>query len=387
MVDLLPALPWLAPFAGLFRLGQLHPNLSDAPPIAGIPISIIIPARNEQATIETVVRSIVASDYRPFELIVVDDLSTDQTATIVDRLAATDPRVRLVRGAPLPEGWYGKPWACEQGFRAASGELLLFTDADTRHAPELMGRAAAALRREHADLVTVAPHQRCVSFWERVVMPQIWLLLGLRYHPRRVNRARRPRDVIANGQFILTTRAAYVAVGGHGAVRHEVAEDLALAQAYLRAGRRLHFAFAERLMETRMYHDLPQLIEGWSKNVYLGGRRSFPDEAALRALVPVMLAAAMLFWLLPPGVLLVWALGAGVGGLAGPAGIAAGLSVLFWALVSYGMRIPMVYGLFYPLGAAMALYIFARSTWRGSRRVEWRGRVYGQEPTRVERSR
>ena len=387
MVDLLPALPWLAPFAGLFRLGQLHPNLSDAPPIAGIPISIIIPARNEQATIETVVRSIVASDYRPFELIVVDDLSTDQTATIVDRLAATDPRIRLVRGAPLPEGWYGKPWACEQGFRAASGELLLFTDADTRHAPELMGRAAAALRREHADLVTVAPHQRCVSFWERVVMPQIWLLLGLRYHPRRVNRARRPRDVIANGQFILTTRAAYVAVGGHGAVRHEVAEDLALAQAYLRAGRRLHFAFAERLMETRMYHDLPQLIEGWSKNVYLGGRRSFPDEAALRALVPVMLAAAMLFWLLPPGVLLVGALGAGVGGLAGPAGIAAGLSVLFWALVSYGMRIPMVYGLFYPLGAAMALYIFARSTWRGSRRVEWRGRVYGQEPTRVERSR
>jgi chlorobactene glucosyltransferase len=387
MVDLLPALPWLAPFAGLFRLGQLHPNLSDVPPIAGIPISIIIPARNEQATIETVVRSIVASDYRPFELIVVDDLSTDQTATIVDRLAATDPRIRLVRGAPLPEGWYGKPWACEQGFRAASGELLLFTDADTRHAPELMGRAAASLRREHADLVTIAPHQRCVSFWERVVMPQIWLLLGLRYHPRRVNRARRPRDVIANGQFILTTRAAYVAVGGHGAVRHEVAEDLALAQAYLRAGRRLHFAFAERFMETRMYQDLPQLIEGWSKNVYLGGRRSFPDEAALRALVPVMLAAAMLFWLLPPGVLLVGALGAGVGGLAGPAGIAAGLSVLFWALVSYGMRIPMVYGLFYPLGAAMALYIFARSTWRGSRRVEWRGRVYGQEPTRVERSR
>ncbi|HEX2637570.1 MAG TPA: glycosyltransferase [Gemmatimonadales bacterium] len=387
MVDLLPALPWLAPFAGLFRLGQLHPNLSDVPPIAGIPISIIIPARNEQATIETVVRSIVASDYRPFELLVVDDRSTDQTAAIAERLAATDPRVRLVRGAPLPEGWYGKPWACEQGFRAASGELLLFTDADTRHAPELMGRAAAALRREHADLMTVAPHQRCVSFWERVVMPQIWLLLGLRYHPRRVNRARRPRDVIANGQFILTTRAAYVAVGGHGAVRDEVAEDLALAQAYLRAGRRLHFAFAERLMETRMYQDLPQLIEGWSKNVYLGGRRSFPDEPALRALVPVMLAAAMLFWLLPPGVLLVRALGVSVGGLAGSAGIATGLSVLFWALVSYGMRIPMVYGVLYPLGAAMALYIFARSTWRGSRRVEWRGRVYGREPTRVPRNR
>ena len=88
-------------------------------------------------------------------------------------------------------------------------------------------------------------------------MPQIWLLLGLRYHPRRVNRARRERDVIANGQFILTTREAYEAVGTHAAVRHEVVEDLALAQAYLRAGRKLHFAFAERLMETRMYRSLP----------------------------------------------------------------------------------------------------------------------------------
>jgi chlorobactene glucosyltransferase len=387
MVDLLPVLPWLAPFAGLFRLGHLHPNLSDVPPIAGIPVSVIIPARNEQGTIETVVRSILASDYRPFELLVVDDRSSDETAGIVERLAAADPRVRLVRGAPLPEGWYGKPWACEQGFHVANGELLLFTDADTRHAPELLGRAAAALRREQADLVTVAPHQRCVGFWERVVMPQIWLLLGLRYHPRRVNRARRPREVIANGQFILTTRAAYDAVGRHGAVRHEVAEDLALAQAYLRAGRRLHFAFAERLMETRMYQDLPQLIEGWSKNVYLGGRRSFPDEPALRALVPVMLAAATLFWLLPPGVLLTQALGVNVGGLTGPAEVATGLSVLFWALVSYGMRIPTVYALLYPVGAAMALYIFARSTWRGSRRVEWRGRVYGQEPERVQRSR
>jgi chlorobactene glucosyltransferase len=379
MVDLLPALPWLAPFAALFRLAQTHPNLSDIPSVEGIPVSIIVPARDEAETIQTLVRSILASDYRPFELLVVDDRSIDQTAALVERLAASDPRVRLVRGTPLPDGWYGKPWACEQGFRAAQGELLLFTDADTRHAPDLLGRAVAALRREQADLVTVAPRQLCLGFWERVIMPQIWLLLGLRYHPGRVNRARRPRDVIANGQFILTTRAAYEAVGGHGAVRHEVAEDLALAQAYLRHGRRIHFAFAERLMETRMYRSLPQLIEGWSKNVYLGGRRSFPDEPALRALVPVMLAAATVFWLLPPAVLVAGALGAGIGPLAAPAALATGLSALFWGLVSFGMRIPASYGLLYPLGAAMALYIFTRSTWRGPRRVEWRGRVYEQE--------
>ena len=324
-------------------------------------------------------RSILASAYHPFDVVVVDDRSTDDTATIVERLAAGDSRVRLVRGAPLPEGWYGKPWACAQGAEQATGSLLLFTDADTWHEPELLGRAVAALQRERADLVTVSPHQRCVTFWERVVMPQVWLLLGVRYHPSRVNRARRERDVIANGQVILTTREAYTAAGTHSAVRHEVAEDLALAQAYFRHGRRLHFAFADRLMETRMYQSLPGLVEGWSKNIYLGGRRSFPGQPVLQALVPVMLALALGFWLAPPALLLAAALGAAPGGLVWPALAAVGLSLGFWMLISYGMRIPVGYGLLYPLGALMTLYIAARSTWRGGRRVEWRGRVYGSD--------
>jgi chlorobactene glucosyltransferase len=282
----------------------------------------------------------------------------------------------LIRGAPLPDGWYGKPWACEQGYRAARGALLLFTDADTRHEPELLGRAVAALAK--GDLVTVSPHQACVTFWERLVMPQIWLLLGLRYHPRRVNRARRARDVIANGQFILTTRESYEAVGTHAAVRHEVAEDLALAQAYLRRGRRVHFAFAHGLMETRMYRSLAELIEGWSKNVYLGGRQSFPDEPALRALAPYLVISALLFWLVPPLVLAARAMRADFG-LGAAAQLATAASTLLWMLISYGMSIPFWYGVLYPLGAAMALYIVARSTWRGSRRVEWRGRVYGAD--------
>jgi chlorobactene glucosyltransferase len=371
--ELLPALPWLVPFAALFRLASKRPNLSDVSPVSGPLLSVVVPARNESATIETVVRSVLASTYAPLELLVVDDRSTDDTAAIVLGLAAEDDRLRLVSGAPLPDGWYGKPWACLQGYRSARGQLLLFTDADTRHQPELLARAVGALRAEGADLVTVAPHQRCESFWERVVMPQIWLLLGVRYHPARVNRARREREVIANGQFMLMPRESYQAVGTHGAVRHEVAEDLALAQAFYRAGRRIHFAFAERLMETRMYRSLPQLIEGWSKNVYLGGRRSFPAEPVLRALVPAMLLAAFLFWLIPPTVLVIAGATTGLG----PAAAAAtALSALFWMLISYGMKIPCWYGLLYPFGALIGLYIGARSTWRGGRRVEWRGRVY-----------
>jgi chlorobactene glucosyltransferase len=346
--DLLPAVPWLLPFLTLPRLAGRRPNLSDAPTADGILVSVIVPARNEEHNIGTVVQSVLASRYQPLELIVVDDQSTDRTAARV-RALQTDSRLRLLSGREVPQGWFGKPWACYQGYRAACGDLLLFADADTRHDPELLGRAVGALLTERAALLTVSPRQRCLTFWERVVMPQIWFLLALRYSPRTVNHARKARDVIANGQFILTTRAAYEAAGTHEAVRHEVAEDLALAQTYLREGLKLHFAFAERLMETRMYVGLAQLIEGWSKNVYLGGRRSFPEEPVRRALVPYMLIVAMSSWIVPPAALLA---------------------------SCAGMRIPAWYGLAYPLGSTMGLYIVLRSTWRGIGKVEWRGRVY-----------
>jgi chlorobactene glucosyltransferase len=373
--ELFPAAPWLLPFLTLPRLAHRKPSLNDAPRCRGPLVSIVIPARNESGTIATVISSILRSTYHPFELLVVDDRSTDDTSAVVRRLG-TDPKLRLIAGAELPDGWYGKPWACFQGYREAKGEVLLFTDADTTHQPELLERAVGALLTQRAALVTVSPLQRCVTFWERIIMPQIWYLLALRYTPRSVNRASRARDVIANGQFILTTREGYEAVGTHSAVRHEIAEDLALAQAYIAQGLRLHFAFAERLMETRMYRDLSSLIEGWSKNIYLGGRRSFPHEPIRRALVPVMLIVATLFWLVPPALLVASALAQSLTGLLVPAALAVGLSAFFWTLICYGMRIPGLYGLGYPLGALMTLYLVLRSTWRGSRTVEWRGRVY-----------
>jgi chlorobactene glucosyltransferase len=371
--ELLPALPWLLPFFTLPRLTSRKPSLSDTPHADGELVSVVVPARNEAATIVALLRSILAASYRPFEVLIVNDRSTDNTAELVKTV--TDRRVRLIQGEELPEGWYGKPWACYQGYREARGDILLFTDADTQHHPELLGRAVGALKHERAALVTVSPLQRCVTFWERVVMPQIWFLLALRYHPPAVNRARRQRDVIANGQFILTTRDVYEEVGTHAIVRQEVAEDLALAQAYLRGGKKLHFTFAERLMETRMYRNLPELIEGWSKNIYLGGRRSFPDQPLLRALVPAMLVAAMMFWLGPP-VLLVFAIASGrVPELVSSTLLATALSTVFWMLMCRQMQIPAIYGAGYPGGALMALYIVARSTWRGGK-VEWRGRVY-----------
>ena len=375
--SLIAALPWAAPFAGIPRLANTSPNLTEVTPQDGVPISVIVPARNEAVQIETVVRSVLSSAYRPLELIVVDDRSSDETASLVAAIAREDPRLRLVRGEALPAGWYGKPWACRQGARAATGEILVFTDADTVHDPALLGHAVAMLHRERADLLTLAPQQLVLSFWERLVMPQVWLLLGTRYHPGRVNERTNPRDVIANGQFLMFPRASYEALGTHDVVKGEVAEDLALAQHVVRQGARLRFVFANTLMQTRMYRSLGELVEGWSKNLYLGARHTFPGRPLLQALAPFSIMAALLFWLLPSLGLLAAVTGAAPS-LLGWACLATGLSVCFWSLISYGMGAPVWYGVLHPLGALTTLYILVRSMLRGARKVEWRGRIYDE---------
>lgn len=371
------ALPWALPLFGIPRLAGTKPSLNDVPPVTGVKLSVIIPARNESAQIGTVLASVLASTYTPLEIVVVDDRSTDDTARKVAEFAATDARLRLVLGRALPRGWYGKPWACQQGADNATGDVLVFIDADTTHHPELMARAISMLQQSKADLLTVAPKQLVVSFWERVIMPQVWVMLGLRYHPSSVNKAKKSWGVIANGQFMMFPRASYVAVGGHAAVRSEVVEDLAMAQRVVAQGKKLYFVFAYDLMETRMYQNLREVVEGWSKNVFIGSRISLGRNPVVRFFAPVLMALNPVFWLLPP-ILLAGALAGYTPTLLTPAAIATGLSVLFWSLISFGMHAPLWYGLLYPLGAAMFLWILARSAWRGTRRVEWRGRVYDE---------
>jgi chlorobactene glucosyltransferase len=373
--EMLIAALWLGPFFLLIRLGSRTPRLADFPRAAGKPVSVIIPARNEEANIGTVLESVMASSYDALEIIVVDDRSTDETAAIVRACAAGDSRIRLVEGEEIPPGWFGKPWACHQGYQSATADILLFTDADTIHGPALIGHAVGALHARQADLLTVAPHQLCLGFWERVIMPQVWALLGVRYHPRTVNRGKSSRSMIANGQFIMMPRRSYEAIGTHESVKGAVAEDLALAQRTAATGRQVFFAFATELMATRMYRGLGQLVEGWSKNMYLGGRQSLHDHPALRALLPVFFSLVGIFWLTP---LALWVAGAMWGAPVLMTGgvVATLLSVLFWALVSAGMKIPAWYGLFYPLGVVSLMYIAGRSIFRGDRRVEWRGRTY-----------
>lgn len=251
----------------------------------------------------------------------------------------------------------------------------MFTDADTRHEPDLLGHAVGALEEAQADLMSPITRQSCLSFWERVIMPQIGLMLMLRYSPRAVNRAKNARTVIANGQFILVRRDRYERVGTHERVRDQVAEDLALAQAFWRDGAKLHLTHGEALIETRMYTSLSSLIEGWSKNLYLGSRASFPDNPVLARTAAIGLMLGLTYWLLPVAWLCLAASGAVTSHIAAAA-VATALSATFWIAVSAAAGIPFWYGLTYPLGAIMSMYIIGRSIWRGSRAVEWRGRVY-----------
>lgn len=361
-------LPWLAALPALLVLRRLTPTLDLTRPRQDLSLSIILPARNESANIEAVVQSLLASDYRQFELIVVDDQSTDDTAARAVATGGHDPRFRLIRGAAPPEGWFGKPWACVQGAKASTGEVLLFTDADTWHHSALHGRAMAELIDHQADMVTVLGRQDCITFWEQVVMPQVWVPLGLRYHPSRVNRAHHRRDMIANGQFIMVRREAYQSAGTHAAVSHEVAEDLRLAQVLFETGHRIRAVFGLESFRTRMYSGLGHLIEGWTKNLYLGGRASFPESPVLQALVPVALLANVLFWLIPLG----WLLAS-----PGPQSLTAyGLGVVFWLGVALGMGTRPWTAFLYPLGAVVMGWITIQSMVRGGRRVEWKGRTY-----------
>lgn len=381
MTHLLTLLPWAAFLVFLPVLFRRRPRLRDFdPPDAGEApfVSVIVPARNEAANIGACVRGLLGSSYPRYEILVVDDRSEDGTTQIASALAEHGLKnVVVVEGEPLPEGWFGKPWACWQGYRRARGEVLLFTDADTRHEPALLGHAVGALQATGAGLVTVLPRQILGSFWERIVMPQFLIMLMLRYHSaNRVNRSREPLDVIANGQFILVDREAYEAVGGHEAVRAEVAEDLCLAQRFVAGGQRVFLAHAEDLMWTRMYESLGQIVEGWSKNAAIGSRQTVPTW--LRPVVPYLIAAyLLLMWVLPPVMLLASLLTGTDGVVRGWAAGATAISLAYWLLAGARLRTMRAHALLYPLGAAIAAAIFIRSALQGPR-VVWKGRRYGE---------
>ena len=374
------SLPWIIPplitYVRLRHSRSLNDESDDAPENAQL-VTVIVPARNEAHNIGRCVTSILSTTYPNLELVVIDDASTDGTADVARKASGGDSRARIVRNSPLPDGWFGKQWACATGAKVARGDILQFTDADTVHGRDLVTRSINAMRRTDADLFSIAGRQELGGFWEKVIQPQIFTILSMRYGgTESVNQSGRVSNKIANGQCMFVKRESYDAIGGHGSVRTSVAEDLLLAQRFFAARKRVVLMLAINQLSTRMYASLGEIVSGWRKNVFAGGLDSVPFGKMGRTLFPLVLVLPPLLQLLPVLALV----------LAG-FGMAAGTTLLLWAAVSCAATLLWwvvayitvdenpLYALAYPLGALVLLYIFVSAVIRG-RRVSWKGRTY-----------
>lgn len=339
-----------------------------SPALRGPDVSIIIPARNEEASLRACLKSLIAQTGVRFEIIVVDDASTDQTRAI----ALSFTGVRLIFPQALPNeltarSCTGKNNAIMAGVNDALAPWLLFTDADTVHQPGSLARALNEAGREQADLLSYSPEQIVVTFAERAVMPVVFAELAARY-PLRKAGDHHSESVAANGQYILVRRPAYHAVGGHAAVANEILEDVALARLFRNVGKRVYFRYGGDAVRTRMYRNWAQLRRGWTKNLAL----LFPHSAFLALQSLVLWLAA---W---------WSLGIAVSGVLNRRFVWI-LSAALWLLVYRRLRaahfqtennlIAMLFG------PPMFAYLLLRS--RKAHRngqVSWKGRKYDVDP-------
>src|SRR5271170_7393351 len=245
-------------------------------PVFGPPaVSVIVPARNEEACLGACLQSLLLQNDAAqagvaLEIIVVDDHSTDRTRQIASSFLSSpkEARVRVLEAGPLPADWTGKNNAVTAGVRVARGQWLLFTDADTIHLPGSLARSIAEAKRHGAAMLSYSPQQIVQSFWEKAAMPVIFAELAASFRPSQVSDPSSP-VAAANGQYILITREAYDAVGGHAAIAGNLLEDVALARAVKESGRKIFFRFGGDAVRTRMYRTFAQFREGWTKNLAL----------------------------------------------------------------------------------------------------------------------
>jgi chlorobactene glucosyltransferase len=233
-------------------------------------VSVLVPARNEAANIERCVRSLLAQDYPALEILVLDDGSTDGTYEIVEQVWAEDTsgRLRLIRGGDLPKGWMGKCYACQQLADQAQGDYLLFTDADTVHAPGAVAGAVAAAEQLDAALVTALPRQEARSFIERLFQPMLAYDVLTLLPIELVGRVAAPIVSAGNGQFLCFRRDAYDAIGGHAAVYDRVLEDMEIVRRLKAAKYRAVWLDGGKAVRCRMYRSFGDLWKGYSKNLF-----------------------------------------------------------------------------------------------------------------------
>jgi len=339
-------------------------------------VSAIIPARDEEVNIARVVRSLA---HQPGirEILVVDDQSGDRTGEILAALQVEIPLLRTLRVESLPEGWVGKTHAVAKGARVATGDWLLFTDADTDHLAGSLAELVQRAEDEHADLLSISPGQVTPTWWEKSVIPFVYVQLASLFRFEEVSDPHSPAAA-ANGQYLLVRREIYERVGGHEAVKSEILEDVELARRIKARGGKLLFLPGARWVRTRMYHSFRAMWQGWTKNLYL----------LYEGNLSKMLATVASLWLLdllPVIAFMVACLGIALGragGVVTP--VALGLFLLALARQwSYGRALARLgfdpaLASYQALGAALlgALMLGSLCAHRARGNIEWKGRHY-----------
>lgn len=331
-------------------------------------VSVLIPARNEEDNIADCVRSLLKQDYPNFEVIVLDDNSTDRTWDILRELSENEPLLRVFKGDLLPEGWFGKGWACHQLSKRASGEVLLFTDADTRHRPNSLRDGVSALMAEQADLVTAFPYEETVSLGERftvILFP--WFILC--FLPLIVAyRTNSPAFSAAIGQYMLIRRQAYEMIGGHASIRKELVDDVAIARKIKEHKMKWRIMLGQEQLSCRMYHSFLDAYRGFTKNLFAGfGYRVLPYIFVWTCIGVAFLEPVIVFLLslLNPG----WSkLTLSL------SGCQILISSAIWLISNWRFRFPLYIALLYPINVlillsiafgSLILTITGKSSWKG----------------------
>jgi len=332
-------------------------------------VSIIVPARNESAMIEAAVRSLLTIDYPDYEVIAVDDRSEDATGEILDRLkAAYGARLVVVHVRELPPGWLGKTHAMWSAARAATGEWILFSDADVVHAPGALRRAVYYAERERADHMVLLPTMLMESMGERMMIPFFQAMFIFAFRPWKV-RDPKARDSIGVGAFNLIRREAYEKIGTYESMRLSVVDDMRLGEKVKQAGMASRVAFGEDMVTVRWAVGARGVVQNLTKNFFAQVRYSPAFAIA---------AACGLLWLhLGPWLGTAFAPGWSRVGYA----IALGSVMAVYSGMGLRLKISRAYVLLHPVAGVVMVFTLLRSTAvtlaRGG--VEWRGTFYPLE--------
>jgi len=321
-------------------------------------VSILVPARNEEKNIARCVQSLLALDYPSFEVLVLDDQSSDNTRAILEKLSHTHSKLKVLDGDPPPGSQVGKNWACSQLASKAQGELLFFTDADTFHQPETLKTIVTALEGEQADLLTGLPRQDVQTWGERLLVPFFsWALLC--FNPLALAyRLRLPALSSALGQMMLFRREAYLKIGGHEGISSSIVDDLMLARKIKSHGMCWRVIYIADLISCRMYRNSRDAFDGFAKNLFAA------FDSRLLPFLFVFLWLVVLFWE-PLIILMFMIFGQFPHIQASNLYICIGLSIILWLLPYIYLGIPYGLALLYPV-TILAIELVAFTSLRNS---------------------